>query len=35
MAEDLRRKVKEQYVTKLNFSHSVIDPLVDVYADSY
>ena len=35
MAEDLRRKVKEQYVTKLNFSHSVIDPLVDVYADAY
>ena len=35
MAEDLRRRVKEQYVTKLNFSHSVIDPLVDVYADAY
>jgi len=35
MATDLRNRVKDQYIDKLNFSPSVIDPLVDSYADAY
>lgn len=35
MADDLRRRVKEEYIDKLHFSPSVIDPIVNVYADAY
>ena len=35
MADDLRKRVKDEYIEKLNFSPSVIDPLVDSYADAY
>jgi len=35
MADDLRKRVKEEYIEKLNFSSKVIDPLVDSYADAY
>ncbi len=35
MADDLRKRVREQYIEKLNFSPSVIDPIVDVYAEAY
>lgn len=35
MADDLRKRVREEYVEKLSFSPSVIDPIVDVYAEAY
>lgn len=35
MASRLRNKVREEYIDKLNLIHSVVNPLVDVYADAF